>query len=483
MRSGVANKMIRKFSSNSPIDGSVVWSGDATQTKDLVGLMARSKDAATRWKTVDFVDRANIVMRFADYLGRHREHVSDLITREVGKLPWDAAGEVNAAIAKADRSIQAIRERRLESIHPSQEATKAIRYHPIGVTLVLGPFNFPLHLPGGQIIPALLAGNSVVFKPSEQATAVGHWIADAWKQAGLPEDVFQMIVGGVEIAVAAIDEPAVSGVFLTGSRAAGLSIHRQLAGRPEVMLALELGGNNPIVISEQVDPELATSIVSFSAFVSSGQRCTCARRAIYVGDRGEQQIDAVVRATRRLKVGLPSDTGAQIGPLISEAAAESLRQTYDTLIGLGCEPLIHWNADSRRDNLVHPVILDASQTEGEAYKQIGALEWFGPMLVVHRAKDLETATRLAAETPYGLSAALVGGDRDHFERFVRDVGAGVVNWNRPTTGAAGTLPFGGRGHSGNHRPAGFFAVDSCNEPVSSVQLDEPDQDDPWSIAK
>ena len=475
--------MAGETSSISPIDGSVVWSGDTTTAHDIAERMTRSDQAGRRWQSVDIAERVNVVTRFAEYLGRHREHVAELITREVGKLPWDAAGEVNAAIAKADLSVQAIRQRRGDSMIPSETVTQAIRYQPLGVTLVLGPFNFPLHLPGGQIIPALLAGNSVVFKPSDQATAVGQWIARAWEQAGLPEDVFQLIVGGVDTAVAAIDAPEVSGVFLTGSRAAGLAIHRQLAGRPEVTLALELGGNNPIVVTDQVDPEVAASIVSFSAFVSSGQRCTCSRRAIFVGDQSERQIDAVARASRQLKVGLPSDANPQIGPLISEAAAESLRQTYHTLIQLDCEPLMRWQVDARRGNLVHPVILDASRVDDNAYKQIGALEWFGPLLVVHRADDLETATRLAAATPYGLSAALLGGDLDQFERFVRNVGAGVVNWNRPTTGAAGTLPFGGRGHSGNHRPAGFFAIDFCNDPVSSVQLDQPDPGDPWSITR
>ncbi len=287
--------MTEKFSSVSPIDDSVVWTGVATTSAEIGRVMKRSSIASKSWRRVDATERIEIARRFANYLGEHCGEIEQLIRREVGKLGWDAASEVAASIAKVELSIQAFRQRRSESSEISDTLTRTIRYQPLGVTLLLGPFNFPLHLPGGQMIPALLAGDSVVFKPSEQATAVGLWIANAWREVGLPEDVLQVIVGGVETAVTAIDAPEVSGVFLTGSRSAGRSIHRQLAGRPEVLLALELGGNNPIVVGNEVDPDLAAAIVSFSAFVSSGQRCTCARRAIFMnGEQCESQIESLV---------------------------------------------------------------------------------------------------------------------------------------------------------------------------------------------
>tara|TARA_R110002049_G_scaffold4601_5_gene32774 strand:+ start:1074903 stop:1076366 length:1464 start_codon:yes stop_codon:yes gene_type:complete len=487
--------MNKDFSCISPIDDEIVWSGTETSAADVRRAMQKSAAAASSWRETDVQQRIEIVQQFAGHLERHRDDVAHLISREVGKLTWDAQGEVAAAIAKADLSIQALQQRRSDQVPPAEPAgdsatlTRAVRYQPIGVALVLGPFNFPLHLPGGQIIPALLAGNTVVFKPSDQATAVGRWIADAWNKVGLPPDVLQLIVGGVDTAIAAIDAPEVAGVFLTGSRAAGRAIHRQLAGRPEVLLALELGGNNPIVVSDEVDAEVAASIVSFSAFVSAGQRCTCARRAIYVHNQvapqsgGLAQFDALIRATEALRVGLPEEPDTQIGPLISRSAADSLHETYDRLVQLGCEPLAEWRVDPRRENLVFPSILDASKISEEAFASIGEMEWFGPLLVVRVAKDLDKATHLAAQTPYGLAASLLGGDQHAFETFVQNVGAGVVNWNRATTGAAGTLPFGGRGHSGNHRPAGFYAIDFCNEPISSLQLEHPDTSDPWSVTK
>ncbi len=198
-----------------------------------------------------------------------------------------------------------------------------------------------------------------------------------------------------------------------------------------------------------------------------------------------RESDRVTRCvTEQLCVGLDSDDHKpQVGPLISRLAAESLHRTYHELVELGCKPLVPWRVDSRRDNLVHPVILDAEGVDGDAYSRIGELEWFGPLLVVRRADDLQTATSLAAQTPYGLAASLLGGSHHDFEKFVEVVGAGVVNWNRPTTGAAGTLPFGGLAHSGNHRPAGFFAIDFCNTPVASLEVDRPDPSSPWNIVQ
>ena len=484
MRSGLTNKMVTNFSSVSPIDDAVVWSGQETTAAEIQQTMRRAQAAAKSWSRRDVAERVKIVRRFADVLDMRRQEIAELITREVGKVPWDAAGEVGAAIAKVELSIQALQERRSEQSVESDSVTRTIRYAPLGVTLVLGPFNFPLHLPGGQIIPALLAGNSVVFKPSDQATAVGIFIAEAWKQAGLPEDVLQVIVGGVKPAVAAIDAPETSAVFLTGGRSAGRAIHRQLSGRPEVLLALELGGNNPIVIEKDVDPESCGRVVSFSAFISSGQRCTCARRAIFIeSENTDRQIESLLETTRSLGVGLPGEPSTHIGPLISADAADSLHKTYRQLVRYGCKPRLPWWIDVRRSNLVFPTILDASDLDDADYAKVSELEWFGPMLVLRRTGDLASAIELAADTPYGLAASLLGGDRRSFDQFARNVGAGVVNWNRPTTGAAGTLPFGGLGDSGNHRPAGFFAIDFCNAPVASLELQQPESADPWSIAK
>jgi succinylglutamic semialdehyde dehydrogenase len=439
--------------------------------------------ASKRWSKEKPDSRFAIAQRYSEILERRKDEIAALITSETGKLPTEAAGEVSASIAKVKWSIQAITQRRSETtLPPGDNPVRRIRYSPLGVALVLGPFNFPLHLPGGQIVPALLAGNSVVFKPSDQSTAVGAWMTAAWAEAGLPPGVLQMIVGAADVAKTAIDQPAVAAVFLTGGRNAGQSIHRQLAGRPEVLLALELGGNNPIVVDSAVDADLAANHVSYSAFVSSGQRCTCARRAIFLeGAQGNQQIESLIAKTKSLTTGMPYDLPQpNLGPLVSAEAATSTQRTYDSLIELGCKPLIPLSIDSNHLSIVRPSIVDASELSNDQLMSIGAMEWFAPLLVVFRASDFEHAFQTASQTPYGLAASLLGGTADDFRRFVDLVGAGVVNWNGPTTGAAGNLPFGGHGWSGNHRPAGFFAIDFCNQPVSSIENETLSHNDFWS---
>ncbi len=447
--------------------------------------MQRAHQASQAWRTVPLAERCEIVRQYGKLVEGKRDEITDLIIREVGKLPWDAAGEVAASIAKVELSINALKSRRDQQINEVENMRRVVRFQPLGVTLVLGPFNFPLHLPGGQIIPSLLAGNSVVFKPSDQATAVGQWMLHTWREAGLPEETLQMIVGGVDVATAAIDAPELAAVFLTGGRTAGRAVHRQLAGRPDVLLALELGGNNPIVVTGEVDAQKAAQVVSFSAFVSAGQRCTCARRVIYVDSPAtDRQIKALVDNVKSRVVGLPgTDPTPQVGPIISSGAAEGLKQTYDQLIEIGCTPVLPFQVDPQRPNLVHPCLLDASNVDAAARRRMGELEWFGPMLVIQRAGDEAEAIAFASETCYGLAASLIGGDWQLFDQFVHRVGAGVVNWNRPTTGAAGALPFGGLGDSGNHRPAGYYAIDFCSDPIASLESESLADNDPWDVAK
>ncbi len=342
--------MPANFSSFSPIDGSIVWEGIASTPPEIDAAMARASDSLQNWQKTPLETRIQIARTYRDKLQSDRAEIEDLIVREVGKLAWEAAGEVNASIAKIELSIQALKQRRCDA-PPTGDGpiVRRTEYHALGVAIVLGPFNFPLHLPGGQIVPALLAGNTVVFKPSEQATAIGHWMIHAWHAAGLPREVLQVIVGGPDVATHAIDSRHTSAVFLTGSRAAGRSIHRHLAGRPEVLLALELGGNNPLIVAPDVAEETVGSIVSSSAFVTAGQRCTCARRAIFIeSESAEKQLKCLVRRTRELRVGMPGDVPQpHVGPLISENAADSLVATYDKLRSLGCHPEIPLEIDPR----------------------------------------------------------------------------------------------------------------------------------------
>jgi succinylglutamic semialdehyde dehydrogenase len=428
-------------------------------------MISHAVIAQLRWSRTSHEDRKQVVRRFAEYVATHRETLTNLIMDEVGKLRTDASSEVAAVIAKAEITIEMMDARRADRDDESSAFVSQLRYRPLGVVIVLGPFNFPAHLPGGHIIPALLAGNSVVFKPSELAPRVGQWIGDAWQEAGLPTGVLQVIQGTAAVAKALIDDQQIAAVFFTGGYHAGLSIHRQLAGRPEVLLALEMGGNNPLVLLPPYDLSEAVKIIATSAFASSGQRCTCTRRLILIDDESSQAIiTQLVDHVTNMSCGLPHDTPeVAIGPVISAKAAERLLNVQERWLKSGGTPLVQMKRSPRVDALVTPGIIDMTECNN-----IADDEWFGPLLQVYRVGDFADAIERANATAYGLAAGLIGGSEVDFEEFRRSVKAGIVNWNTSTTGASSKLPFGGLGWSGNHRAAGAFAIDFCNDPIASL---------------
>lgn len=453
---------LRSFS---PIDEAPVWEGCAASSNQVQTAVRAARRAANTWAEREAAAREAIVEAYAAELTAGKDELAALISRETGKPRWECEGEVATCIAKVEVSIRAARERRPPVVTQAAGAQAHIEHRALGVVLVLGPFNFPAHLPGGQMIPALLAGNSVVFKPSELTPAVGQWIVDAWERAGIPPGTVNLIQGGRPVAEAAIDQTAIDAVMFTGSHAAGQAIHRRLAGRTGVLLALEMGGNNPLVVLPTEAPEQTAGAAVASAYITAGQRCTCARRLIVLDDaRGAELVEALGARIGKLRVGLPQDSPQPfIGPLISAAAAEQLLQTQRELVTLGGRPLVELRADPRCPALLHPGLIEMTDVPSPPDR-----EHFGPLLQVYRAADLQHAIELANQTRFGLAAALLGGSEQDFTRFRRGVRAGVVNWNRPTTGASGALPFGGIGDSGNHRPAGFWMVDACSDPVASL---------------
>jgi len=448
-----------------PADGSVVFDGQWSTVCEIDNAIDEASGAKADWGSQSLEFRESIVRRFAAYVSENAESLSQLIMREVGKLRSDAAAEVAAVVAKADISIEMMRGRRGDLESESRDVISQIRYRPLGVVVVLGPFNFPAHLPCGHIIPALLAGNTVVFKPSELAPAVGKWLGDAWREAGLPTGVLQLVQGDAAVARAAIADERIAGVFFTGGYRSGAAIHRQLAGRPEVLLALEMGGNNAIVVAPPFDIDTAASTVATSAFISAGQRCTCARRLIVIDDEaGHKTVGRLVEIVSEMTCGLPSDgPEVDMGPVVSTAAATHLIQTQAAWILSGGVAKLAMEPSPRSPALVSPGIIDMTDR-----KTVDDDEWFGPLLQVYRVKDFEAAIQLAGATRYGLAAGLIGGTEAMFDHFRRSIAAGIVNWNVPTTGASSRLPFGGVGHSGNHRPAGSYAVDFCNDPIASM---------------
>jgi len=454
------------FRSRDPATGEVVWSGRAASAGDVARAVAEAREALPAWSALALAARAERLEVFGEAVRGSRDAFAEAISRETGKPPWEARSEVDAVVAKIGLTRQAWDERCREERLPLGAAVGGVHHRPQGVVAVFGPFNFPAHLPHGHLAPALLAGNTAVLKPSELTPGVGEAMAGLWEASGLPSGVLNLVQGGARTGKALIDHPDLRGVFFTGSYATGRAIHKALGGRPEVLLALELGGNSPLVVWGAADPEAAAVHVLLSAFLTAGQRCTCARRLILArGPEGDAVLAQVVERARRLRVGPPSERPEPFcGPVITTRAAEALLQAQEALLRDGAVALLP--VERRGPALLSPGLLDVTAVADRPDREL-----FGPLLQVIRVSDFEAALAEANRTAYGLAAGILTDDRALYEAFLKSVRAGVIHWNRPTTGASGRLPFGGEGRSGNYRPAGYQAVDYCAHPVATLEVD------------
>ncbi|MCU0711868.1 MAG: succinylglutamate-semialdehyde dehydrogenase [Pirellula sp.] len=452
----------------SPIDNRITWHGSWATSTEIDAAYERSRHAAKSWARKSVTDRIDLIQRYAQALERNKDAIAHCITLESGKPLWESKQEVMAAKSKVDNSIDALKKRRSECSSGSASLSNVIRYHPLGTVLVLGPYNLPLHLPGAHIVPSLLAGNTVVFKPSEKTPAVGDWIARCWQEAGLPDGVLETLHGAVEVAKQIVDKPDLAGVFFTGSHRGGVALHKQLAGRPDCLLALEMGGNNPLVVDGVRNVDASLQVIVQSCFITSGQRCTCARRLIVVeSPENRQLIEKLAQAVKKIRVGNPLQTPEPfMGCLVSSEACESMLIAQSALRDRGAQPLSECKRMVGSPNSLTPGLFEINAD------LIDDEEHFGPLTTVMYADDFDHAIHLANATKYGLSAGLLSDDSSKFQRFVENVNAGIINWNSPTTGASGIMPFGGVRASGNHRPSGYFAADYCSYPKASVQANE-----------
>ena len=430
--------------------------------------VATARRAFEDWPASSVDDRVGIVNAFAEQLRVRKAELIETISAEIGKPRWESATEVDSMINKVALSIRAMRERRREDVSATGGVAAATRYKPHGVLAVLGPFNFPGHLPNGHIVPAVLAGNTVVFKPSEFAPKTANLTMACWRAAGLPEGVIAVVHGGREVGEALVRHDDVDGVLFTGSFAAGRAISRALADQPGKITALEMGGNNPLVVHRVGDLGAAAYATVQSAYLSAGQRCSCARRLIMVdGPEAIAFLNELLRMMGRIRVGLYTDEPEPfMGPIINAAAAEKLLAAQAELISRGAHPLVELRPLRGVANLLTPALIDVTDVRERRDEEL-----FGPILQVIRVKDFDAAIEEANKTQFGLAAGLLSDERALWETFFRRIRAGVVNWNRPLTGASSALPFGGAKNSGNHRPSAFFAADYCSYPIASLQAE------------
>ncbi|MCO4882762.1 succinylglutamate-semialdehyde dehydrogenase [Paraburkholderia caribensis] len=454
------------FASRNPGTGATVWEGNSASAEDVDRAVMSARRAFALWSAVSLDERVAVVRRFAALINERKETIAEAIGRETGKPLWEARTEVASMAAKVDISVQSYNERTGERRAAMADGTAVLRHRPHGVVAVFGPYNFPGHLPNGHIVPALIAGNAVVFKPSELAPGVARATVEVWRDAGLPAGVLNLVQGEKGTGVALANHRQIDGLFFTGSSDTGTLLHKQFGGRPEIVLALEMGGNNPLVVAPVADLDAAVHHTIQSAFLSAGQRCTCARRIFVPNDAfGDQFLARLVEVSSRIAVGeYNADPQPYMGAVISARAAARLVEAQSRLIADGAKPLLKMEQRDPKLGFVSPAILDVTNVSS-----LPDEEHFGPLAQIVRYGSFDDAISGANDTEFGLSAGLLADDEALWTHFQRAIRAGIVNWNRPTNGASSAAPFGGTGRSGNNRPSAYYAADYCAYPMASVE--------------
>ena len=453
--------------STDPSTGEVVWRGPIASAEDVNRAVISARAAQPGWEAVRLSDRVELMRRYQNIVRDCGDALARMISRETGKPFWETKTEVQSVIAKVDISLTAYQERTGSRKKDGEGFTQQLRHRPHGVLAVLGPYNFPAHLPNGHIVPALLAGNAVVLKPSELTPGTAAMMRECWMQAGLPEGALEIVQGSGDVGRALAGHEGIDGLLFTGSAATGHALARQFAETPHKILALEMGGNNPLVAWDVhlTDLPAAVALIVQSAYLSAGQRCTCARRLIVEEGKHEVLLEHLTALIDKLIVGAPFDEPQPfMGPVVGNRAADRLLDQVAALTAKGAVDIRPLTRSVPDRPFLTPALLDVTELP-----HCPDEEMFGPVLQLIRVPDFSAAMMEANNTRFGLSAGLIGGDQALYDRFWSGARAGIVNWNRPTTGAASNAPFGGVGASGNHRSSAYYAADYCAFPVASLE--------------
>ncbi|HET8611200.1 MAG TPA: succinylglutamate-semialdehyde dehydrogenase [Sphingomonas sp.] len=452
--------------STEPATGAKLWEG---AIGDAAREVATARAAWAEWASKPLTIRIETLRRFANTVRARADAFTDLLARETGKPLWEARTEVEAVANKVDISVSAYSERTASrKLEGAMGARTALRHKPHGVLAVLGPFNFPAHLPNGHIVPALIAGNAVVFKPSEKTPATGAFLVDCYHAAGVPEGVVRLLIGGPDQGRALAADPGIDGLLFTGSARGGMALHKQFADTPQKILALELGGNNPLVVWDSPTVHAAAVICVQSAYMTAGQRCTGARRLIVKDGAHEPLLEEIAKLIGRMIIGEPhSDPQPFMGPVIDNEAADMVQERFLDLLMKGGRAITHLQRPIEGRPFLTPGLIDVTEVANRPDEEI-----FGPVLQVIRVPDFDAAIAEANNTRFGLSSAILTEKPALYDRFWAGTRAGIINWNKPTNGAPSNAPFGGVGLSGNHRPAAYYAADYCAYPVVSGESEQ-----------
>jgi len=453
------------FESRSPATGELVGVFPKSGADDVDRAVDAAYSAFEEWRLVPAPRRGEILFRFGQLLADHKEDVSQLMTREMGKVIAEARGDVQEAI---DMSFYMAGEgRRLfGQTTPSELRDKfnmSVRM-PIGVVGVITPWNFPIAIPSWKILPALVCGNTVVFKPANDTPLLGERFVELLVEAGVPAGVVNVVHGyGSDVGDRMVRHPGVPIVTLTGSRETGVAVLKAAAeGLKRVHL--ELGGKNAIIVMEDADVDLAVEGIVWSAFGTSGQRCTAASRVIAHERVYDEVQSRLVEAAERMRLGPGWEPDTDVGPVINRRALEKIHSYTEIGRDEGARLLTGGEVASGNglsDGFFYrPTIFG----DVEAGMRIAQEEIFGPTTALIRVRDLDEAIRVANGVPYGLSSSIFTRDVNRAFRAMRDLDTGITYVNAGTIGAEVHLPFGGTKETGNgHREAGQAALDVFTE--------------------
>ena len=456
------------FESLNPSTGEVIETFPRSSAADVDRAVEAARAAWEEWRLVPAPERGNILFRFAQLLERSKPELSDLMTREMGKVKAEAGGDVQEAI---DMSYYMGGEgRRLfGQTTPSELRDKfqmSVRM-PVGVVGAITPWNFPIAIPAWKLSPALVCGNTVVLKPAEDTPFLAQRFVDLLHEAGLPEGVVQVVHGfGEEAGDALVRHPDVPIITFTGSRETGVAVTKAAADRLK-HVHLELGGKNAIIVMDDADLDLAVDGITWSAFGTAGQRCTAASRVIVQrGVYDELQQKLVARA-EKMKIGAPWEDDTEIGPVINEAAVEKIHSYTEIGVGEGAKLLTGGERIEGHGYYYRPTVF----AEVDPQMRIAQEEIFGPTTALIPVASFEDAVRAANSVEFGLSSSIFTRDVNKAFRAMRDLQTGITYINAGTTGAEVHLPFGGMKQTGNgHREAGQAALDVFTE-WKSVYVD------------
>jgi succinylglutamic semialdehyde dehydrogenase len=453
----------QRFQSHNPArNDEVVFEaiGDESSVADVV---AAAQAARVEWARRSVEDRTNVLLRVAEKLPSHVDGIAEAICAEMGKTMAESRVEANSIAGKIKGTVKLLDH---ELVGAGPGAPGEQRHHPLGVVAILGPFNFPVHLVNTHLIPALLAGNVVVAKPSEVTPLCGQRYAELFHDAGVPAGVFNMIFGKGDVGAALVKHDHVHGVVFTGGFETAQHIRRDLFDYPHKKLALELGGKNPAVVLDDAALDNAVREIILGALLTTGQRCTATSRVIATPKIADELQDRLVAAFERVRPGDPKLSSTFMGPLATARSKAGFLSGLTQARAEGAEVLVE-SQELDGGQFVTPGLYAV-----QGHETIISKELFGPHVSFERATDEADAYRRVNASPWGLSASLFTQNEAAFERFYHSISAGVLNLNRSTNGASGLLPFGGVGKSGNWHPAGSLALRVSTYPVAVMRGDD-----------